>query len=70
MPAERAPLTEVAVRFSTGDGRSVVLAIDPSSFRVDIRSGDLGDITPAAREAILVGVQRAMALEAAERDAA
>ncbi|MEF3404041.1 hypothetical protein [Agromyces sp. CCNWLW203] len=63
MQTTPSPLVEVAVRFTTEAGRSLVLTVDPTNFRVDVRSGDLADISSPAREAIVVGVQRAIALE-------
>lgn len=66
MTAARPRLTEVADRLTRADGAALTLAIDPATLRVDVRGGNLDDITPAAREAILVGVQRAIALEAIE----
>ncbi|MRX42337.1 hypothetical protein [Agromyces kandeliae] len=58
-------LAEVLVKFVNTDGAALVLAVDPANGRVDVHSGDLGVIDAAAREAVLVGVAHAVALERA-----
>lgn len=63
----RSPLAEVALRFTTEAGHSLVFTVDPFTRRVEVKSGDLADIAPGTREAILVGVLNGVELEQAWR---
>ncbi|TYL51044.1 hypothetical protein [Agromyces mariniharenae] len=71
MSNTRPPLASVAIRFTTADGRELVLDFDarPSS-PIHVARGELDLVDAGTRETLLVGVWRALAWEAHARESA
>lgn len=71
MSNSRPPLASVAIRFTTDDGRELVLEFDarPSS-PIRVARGELDLVDAGTRETLLVGVRRALTWEASTRESA
>jgi hypothetical protein len=64
MSNTRPPLASVAIRFTTTDGRELVLEFEPRpSSPIRVARGDLYLVDAGTRETLLVGVRHALAWE-------
>ncbi|GAA1950515.1 hypothetical protein [Agromyces allii] len=68
MSSPRPALARVAIKFTAEDGRELVVEFEVSpSAPVRVIRGDLDLVNAGTREAMLVGVRRALAWDAAHR---